>query len=154
MLEPDSTARHQRGAADIDWPDETEAHTLLNTVIWSIGSVQYLIDPRSFSDGLSALYEEDVPTNSAIGLKHIQILMVFALGDLLQGSMRGRSSLPGARYFLDAVSCLPSLCTLRKAGTLAVEIMGLFAFYLQCADRKDDAYVYVSKQTDNKLFMS
>ncbi|KAL6230481.1 hypothetical protein BDW75DRAFT_65360 [Aspergillus navahoensis] len=29
-----------------------------------------------------------------------------------------------------------------SAGALGIEVMGLIAFYLQCADRKEDAYIY------------
>lgn len=72
------------------------------------------------------------------------MLMVFAIGELLQGEVRERSDLPGSQYFLHAIHHLPNLCTLRSLGTQAVEVMGLVAFYLQCSDRKDDAYVYVS----------
>ncbi|KAF2165737.1 hypothetical protein M409DRAFT_24025 [Zasmidium cellare ATCC 36951] len=36
----------------------------------------------------------------------------------------------------------PDLCTLRSIGVLGVEIVGLATFFLQCVDRKEDAYVY------------
>jgi hypothetical protein len=142
-LEPGGL-KHRTTSTDITWPSEEQAHDLLNTVLASIGSLQHLIDPRSFSDKLCSFYEDDSNRTGIDDLCYIEILMVFALGELLQGKMEEGSTFPGATYFLEAVSCLPSLCDLRKSGTLAIEIMGLFAFFLQCSDRKDDAYVYVS----------
>jgi proline utilization trans-activator len=142
-LEPGGL-KHRRTSTDITWPSEEQAHDLLNTVLTSIGSLQHLIDPRLFFDRLSSLYEEDSSRAHTDDLCYVEVLMVFALGELLQGKMEEGSSFPGATYFLEAVSRLPSLCNLRKSGTLAIEIMGLFAFFLQCSDRKDDAYVYVS----------
>lgn len=141
-LEP-ARAAHRSKAANIDWPDEDEAHGLLNSVLASIGNLQHLIDPRSFADKLDSFYEAGVDRELIDDLSYVEILMVFALGGLLQGKLKKGSSFPGAEYFLEAVNSLPSLCTLRKAETLAIEILGLFAFFLQCSDRKDDAYVYV-----------
>jgi proline utilization trans-activator len=143
-LEPDGTSMRRSRAGDIHWPSEEEAHSLLSSVVSSIGSVQHLIDPRSFSDRLSSFYEDESCKNYAIDLSHVEMLMVFALGGLLQGKLKEGSTFPGAEYFLEAVNNLPSLCTLRKADVLAIEVMGLVAFFLQCSDRKDDAYVYVS----------
>lgn len=141
-LEHEGSTSQRSRVSDIKWPDEDEAHALLHTVSSSIGSVQHLIDPRAFSDNLSSFYDRDQDADPIISLQHVQMLMVFALGILLQGKLQGESSFPGAEYFLHAVSHLPSLCTLRKAGVLAIETMGLFAFFLQCSDRKDDAYIY------------
>ncbi|OAL48473.1 hypothetical protein IQ07DRAFT_543394 [Pyrenochaeta sp. DS3sAY3a] len=140
-LEPNATPA-QSNRNIVSWPSEEEAHELLASVLTSIGGLQHLIDPRSVSDKLSTFYEADLKESILDDLSHVEILMVFALGGLLQGKLKEGSSFPGAEYFLEAVDRLPSLCTLRKAGTLAVEIIGLFAFFLQCSDRKDDAYVY------------
>ncbi|KAH7083936.1 hypothetical protein FB567DRAFT_446872 [Paraphoma chrysanthemicola] len=141
-IEPESTTRRQSRFRPIQWPNEEEAHGLLNSVTSSIGSVQHLIDPRTFSDTLSHFYDSDSAQLENIELHHVEMLMVFSLGGLLQGKIKSGSSFPGAEYFLEAVNNLPSLCALRKAGSLAIEIMGLFAFFLQCSDRKDDAYIY------------
>lgn len=125
------------------WPSEEQAHNLLNVVLTSIGSVQHLIDPRSISDKLSNFYAKGMDGDVESDLWSTEMLMIFALGSLLQGELNDGQTYPGVEYFLKAVDTLPSLCTLRKSGTLAIEIMGLFAFFLQCSDRKEDAYVYV-----------
>ncbi|KAH7138452.1 fungal-specific transcription factor domain-containing protein [Dendryphion nanum] len=140
-LEPDRSP-HQTRSDATHWPSEEEAHDLLNTVLASIGSLQHLIDPRSFSDRLQNFYEKERDRSIMKDLSYVQTLMVFALGGLLQGKLREGSLFPGDQYFLEAVNFLPSLCTLRNEGTLAVETMGLFSFFLQCSDRKEDAYVH------------
>ena len=141
-LEPERTPNIT--CADIShWPKEDEANDLLNTVLASIGNLQHLIDPRSFSDRLQRFYDQTPEHSIPKDLFYVQALMVFALGGLLQGKLREGSSFPGDGYFLESVNLLPSLCTLRNSGTIAVETLGLFAFFLQCSDRKDDAYVHV-----------
>ena len=73
-----------------------------------------------------------------------QMLLVFAAGSLLRGSnMDGSARLPGSEYFVESLRGLPDLCVLRKASHDGVSVMSLAAFYLQCSDRKDDAFVYV-----------
>ncbi|KAH7067311.1 hypothetical protein BKA63DRAFT_424516 [Paraphoma chrysanthemicola] len=141
-IEPEGSTRRRSRIRPMQWPSEEEAHGLLNSVTSSIGSVQHLIDPRTFSDILSHFYDSDSAQMENIELHHVEMLMVFSLGGLLQGKIKSGSSFPGAEYFLEAVNNLPSLCALRKAGSLAIELMGLFAFFLQCSDRKDDAYIY------------
>jgi proline utilization trans-activator len=105
--------------------------------------VQHLLDPRSFSDHLASLSELGPARDQTKDLRDVEFLLVFAIGELLQGTLGRNSVLPGSRYFQEAVSQLPGFLTLRAAGTVGVEIMGLAAFYLQCADCKEDAYVYV-----------
>lgn len=88
-------------------------------------------------------YEKGSPHHDANDLWYIELLMVLALGELLQGQLKDDQVFPGMKYYVEAERHLPSLVTLRKKGILAVEIMSMMAFYLQCADRRDDAYVYV-----------
>lgn len=130
-------------ASDLEYPAEEAAQLLLETVLSSLGTVQHLLDPRSFSDRLASAREIGTRQRPR-SLWDIEYLLVFAIGELLQGVIPEDSVLPGTRYFQEAVSQLPGFLTLRAAGTVAVEIMGLAAFYLQCADCKEDAYVYVS----------
>lgn len=126
---------------ELEYPSQRVAQSLLDTVLSSLGTVQHLLDPRSFSDRLASM--DEVGLQRPRNLWDVEFLLVFAIGELLQGIMPRDSALPGARYFRDAVSHLPGFLTLRAAGAVGVEIMGLAAFYLQCADCKEDAYVYV-----------
>lgn len=126
---------------ELEYPSQAVAQSLLGTALSSLGTVQHLLDPRSFSDRLASA--GDTGLQRPRSLWDVEFLLVFAIGELLQGVVPRNSALPGARYFRDAVGRLPGFLTLRAAGTVGVEIMGLAAFYLQCADCKEDAYVYV-----------
>jgi proline utilization trans-activator len=77
-------------------------------------------------------------------LWHTEMLMVFAVGELLSGTLQEDMRFPGERFFMEAMNNLSNLSHVHAAGTQGIELMALIAFYLQCADRKDDAYIYVS----------
>ncbi|KAL3486313.1 hypothetical protein BJX62DRAFT_228833 [Aspergillus germanicus] len=131
------------GAPSIqNWPTEEESRELVNTIANSIGRIQHLFDPRSFFDRLSVIYDrgESIAWENDAGTA--EILMVFAVGKLLQGQIDGNESFPGFSYFSEAMKYTASLCYMHSAGILGIEVMGLIAFYLQCADRKEDAYIY------------
>lgn len=108
----------------------------------SVGKLQHLFDPRQFSDRLSISYEDGSLRVDPRDLWYVELLMVFALGELLRGTLKNKASLPGKVYFCEARQRVPDFLALRSSGVLGVEIMGLLAFYSQCADRRDDAYVY------------
>ncbi|KAL2826097.1 hypothetical protein BDW59DRAFT_161222 [Aspergillus cavernicola] len=125
----------------IDWPTEEESQQLVYTVTNSIGNIQHLFDPRSFSDRLAAFYDRE-QSATVHGISTAEILMVFAVGKLLQGVIDENEPFPGFKFFSEALKYVSNLCHVHAAGALGVEVMGLIAFYLQCADRKDDAYLY------------
>jgi proline utilization trans-activator len=78
------------------------------------------------------------------GTWYVELLLVFAIGQLLQGEAREVDGQPpGSTYFRQAMDLLPNPCTLQSLGAIGIEIVGFITFYLQCSDRKDDAYVYV-----------
>ncbi|KAH8168289.1 fungal specific transcription factor domain-containing protein [Sarocladium implicatum] len=124
------------------WPDERTAQELLQTVLTNVGTVQHLVDPRSISDHLADVYDQGPPQRIFGDMRMIELLLVFAIGELLQGIIADGATLPGAAYFQAGIGSLPGVSDLRAAGTVAVEIMALAAFYLQCADCKEDAYIY------------
>ncbi|KAL4874438.1 hypothetical protein BJY04DRAFT_225929 [Aspergillus karnatakaensis] len=125
-----------------DWPTEEQAQGLVDTVTASIGSIQHLFDPRSLSDRLSAVYDQDESIFLENAVSTAELLMVLAVGKLLQGSIERGEPFPGFSFFTQALKYVQDLCSVSAAGALGVEVMGLMAFYLQCADRKEDAYLY------------
>lgn len=141
LLSPD---KHPAENNAIEWPDEDRAQSLLETFLNYLGTVQHLIDPREFSDKMAAIYEAGASQRIVSTLWHVEFLLVMAIGELLQGLGQHDGPLPGAQYFQEALSRLPGITALRSAGVLAIEVLCLAAFYLQCADCKEDAYVYVS----------
>lgn len=128
---------------NIVWPSIDEAHRLLDTVLASIGRLQHLFEPRTFSDQLSLRYQGPPVDFDTSDLWHLELALVFALGYLLQGESKDHTSIPGAQLYVEVENRLPGAAALRRQGMVAIEILGLMAFYLQCADRRDDAYIYV-----------
>ncbi|KAK5729329.1 hypothetical protein LTR17_012054 [Elasticomyces elasticus] len=113
-------------------------------MVASIGRLQHLAEPRSLSHKLSETYRTQYGTHTIDGIWYVELLLVFAIGQLLQGETRDVDGQPpGFAYFEQAMDRLPNSCTLQRSGTIGIEIMGFITFYLQCSDRKDDAYVYV-----------
>jgi proline utilization trans-activator len=107
--------------------------------------VQHHLDPGDFSKRIAVLYSDLRARRTSAGVFYLNFLLVMAIGELLQGPTEGNEELPGARYYQEALNRLPGFSALRNYGVVAVEIMSLIAFYLQCADSKEDAYVYVSR---------
>lgn len=129
------------------WPTEEQAHELVHTVISSIGDIQHLFDPRAFSDRLDTFYDHNESATAHDGVSTAEILMVLAIGKLIQGTMSEPEPFPGFSLFEEALNYLSNMCYVHAAGAQGVEVMGLMAFYLQCADRKEDAYIYVCTST-------
>jgi proline utilization trans-activator len=136
--------RDQSTPLNLRWPTLAEAHELLDIVLKSVGKLQHLIEPRMTSDRLSLTYQGSPSPRSSNDLWYNELLMIFALGDLLRGRLGENTRLPGIQYFVEAERCLPCLPQLRAMGLHAIGVLGMMAFYLQCADSRDDAYVYVS----------
>ncbi|VUC27318.1 unnamed protein product [Clonostachys rosea] len=130
------------GPSSFVWPSEETARKSLEIVLTSLGTVQHLVDPRAVSDRISMVYEQTPKPESVQSLWDIEVLLIIAIGELLQGEVSQNSVFPAIDCFHEAMKHVPGLPRLRRAGSIAVEIMGLAVFYLQCADCKDDAYVY------------
>lgn len=128
----------------VQWPAEDRTYALLETFLNSLSTVQHLLDARVFTDQVASHFEAGQAQRPVQTLWDIEFLLVMAIGELLQGSTESSAPLPGVYFYKQAMALLPQVGSLRTAGILAVEIMGLAAFYLQCADCKEDAYVYVS----------
>lgn len=128
----------------VQWPTEDRAFALLETFLGALSTVQQLLDARAFTDQLSSHFRSGDFNGPVRSLWDIEYLLVMAIGELLQGSTSTNGPLPGVYFYKHAMAHLPQLGTLRSAGVIAVEIVSLSAFYLQCADCKEDAYVYVS----------
>jgi proline utilization trans-activator len=123
-----------------NWPTEQDAHSILEAVVLNVGISQQLFDVRTFSDNLSLLYQDSDTQVPRIWV--CEVLLVFAIGRLLQARMDDASELPDTAFFREAMKYLPALSDLRRQNVLGIEVMGLAALYLQIVDRKDDAYIY------------
>lgn len=125
-----------------NWPGQEEAHSLIEKVVLNVGISQHLFDVRTFSDNLSLLYQESNPQVPRLWV--CEVLLVFAIGRLLQARMDDAAELPDTAFFREAMKYMPALTDLRRQDVLGIEVLGLAALYLQIVDRKDDAYIYSS----------
>lgn len=124
------------------WPSEEEANELLELFILNLGISQQLFDIRSFSDNLSHLYNDNSTGALLPDLWLVQVLLVFAIGRLLRAGTH-ESDVPGTVFFDQAMVHIPNMSNVRAYGTLGMEVLSLAALFLQIADRKDEAYLYV-----------
>ncbi|KDN70964.1 hypothetical protein CSUB01_09962 [Colletotrichum sublineola] len=126
-------------------PSEEEARRLFDSMTFFIGHTQHHVDTREFSDRLAFFYSNLGDASQTQTPWYLEMLLVFAIGKLFSGSFDDdeRSGLPGSRMFTHVQSKLPSLSELYGLGKLGVEIHALAAVYLQNANRKEEAYLYV-----------
>lgn len=126
------------------WPSQQQAQRYLSTMLASIGRLQHLVEPGIVNQRLSETYFPKPETHRVEGLWYVQLSLVFAIGRLLDGDAPDVDDQPpGYEYFSQAMDLLPNACVLQGAETLGIEITALITFYLQCSERKDDAYIYV-----------
>lgn len=127
-----------------DFPTESESSDVLEIVVFNVGISQQLVDIRSFSDNVALLYDDSKTITGIPSLWLVEVLLVFAIGRLLQAKIATASDLPGLALFQEAMRRQPRQEELRRQGILGVEVTALTALYLQIIDRKEDAYIYVS----------
>lgn len=127
-----------------DWPTRQQAQKYLSIMLASVGRLQHLVEPKITNQRLTETFSTQPRDHTTLATWYVELLLVFAIGQLLEGETRSiHDQPPGYAYFQQAMDLLPNACTLQNEGTLGVEIMALATFYLQCSDRKDDAYVNV-----------
>lgn len=117
---------------------------MLDLVVLNVGISQQLFDVRLLSDHLHQMYQPDT-RRSTPRLWIVEVLLVMAVGRLLQAKSVPNEDLPGASLFREASRLLPGLSVLNKHGVLGIEVVALTALYLQIADQKEEAYVQVCR---------
>ncbi|KAK1994784.1 hypothetical protein LX36DRAFT_613646 [Colletotrichum falcatum] len=140
-----STLKPQDDAPPL--PSEDEARRLFDSMTFFIGHTQHHVDTREFSDRLAFFYSNLGDALQAQQTPwYLEMLLVFAIGKLFSGCFDNdeRSGLPGSSMFAYVQSRLPSLSELYGLGKLGIEIHALAAVYLQNANRKEEAYLYIS----------
>ncbi|KAJ5110497.1 hypothetical protein N7532_001032 [Penicillium argentinense] len=135
--------------AHVILPSEEDAFQLLDTIMLYFYEPQHLFDARDVSDRISSFFESGNPQLQDSNIWTLQIFLIFALGKLLRGDTSSDDQLPGLHYFSYVERVLPPLTELRKHGLAAIEVLALMVVYLQNADRKEDAAIYVSLPTSS-----
>lgn len=126
-------------------PSRDHAIYLLNGVKFHIGSLYHLYDERQFMNLFHAFYDSPVEVGRKNKIWYIQFLTILALGKAFSVQpVNGATVLPGSDLFLRAVKMLPDPSYLICDALTAVEALCSIALYLQCADQRNSAYIYVS----------
>lgn len=109
-----------------------------------MGINQHFLDPRTFSDSLTLLYQsEAMRIRQMETMWYTEYLLVMAVGMLIGPPSQVSQNPSGHSYFAEAMRRIPPMHQLGGQGVTAVEILCLIALYLQWRDRKHDAYLYV-----------
>ncbi|KAJ4196137.1 hypothetical protein NW767_009597 [Fusarium falciforme] len=125
-------------------PSEEEAFRLLETVGFYIGQTQCHYDLRGLTDRIGWLYE-NMDDPQIHELWYMQVLLVLAIGQIFRaGNGEEGEDLPGTAFFEFAETHLPTASAQYRLGRLAVEVNALMAMYLQMANRKEEAYLYIN----------
>lgn len=124
---------------------KTRSYQLFDSFISLMGVNQHFLDPRTFSDQLTLLYQNDTTRAKQMGtIWFTQYLLVMAMAKLIGGCpSQAPQNLPGNAYFAEAMKRLPPMHQLGTHGITAVEILCLITLYLQWCDRRHDAYLFV-----------
>ncbi|RSL64790.1 hypothetical protein CEP54_004590 [Fusarium duplospermum] len=124
-------------------PSEEEAFRLLETVGFYIGQTQCHYDLRGLTDRIGWLYENmhDPQTHE---LWYMQVLLTLAIGQIFTADGEEEENLPGTAFFEFVEQNLPTASAQYRLGRLAVEVNALMAMYLQMANRKEEAYLYIN----------
>ena len=129
-----------------DLPSIDYAIYLINGIKFHVSQLYHLFDERQF---MALFYEfYDAPTEVARKNRiwYVQFLTLLGLAKaLIIQPCAGSTILPGTDLFLRAMSLLPDTSYLFSDALTAVETLCAISLYLQCADMRNSAYVYVSE---------
>lgn len=141
-----STADLVEKAPTLELPSEAESCRLLELFLAYMGTNQHFLDPRTFSDNLTLLYQNSATQQQQkTTMWFVQYLLVMAMGKLMDNDTASTRNLPGSSYFAEAMRRLPPLHKLGGCGIIAVEVLCLATTYLQWCNRRHDAYLYVRR---------
>ncbi|KAJ5718839.1 uncharacterized protein N7483_009921 [Penicillium malachiteum] len=125
-------------------PSEDYAVYLTHTVSFALRPLYHLFDNGAFLSRLHQFYT-DRNQNSVqpTGIWHIQMLVIFAFGVSILAREAGPLGPTGATYFAKAVEALPDCHQLSQEPVLAIEILSLFALFMQAMDMQLAAHQYI-----------
>lgn len=118
---------------------------LVNSVKFHVGHLFHLFDEKEFMSCLHSFYQDPTELPKTCKIWYIQFLCLIALGKaLVVAPMKGSSMLPGSDLFVRAMTLLPDPSYLFTDSLTATETLCIISLYLQAADMRNSAYIYVS----------
>lgn len=125
-------------------PPLSHARYLATVFSFHLGPLYHFFREDQLNEALSTVYDKTVTDSETPVLWRVQLLLVVAMARLILA--RGPSELgpPGVAAFLEAMRLLPDIKALYTNQILSIGILSLIALYLQSADMRTAAHVYVS----------
>lgn len=154
---PDIPIREENRAYGLSWdrssvgrdifqilPSQDHSSYLVGTVKFRVGRMFHIFDEDDFLEHQSRFYRESDATVADSRLWFIQFLLILAFGKAFTEDRHEDTSLPGSRLFVHAMESLPDIPGMLEDRLRAVEIFCAIALYLQAADMRNSACLYVS----------
>lgn len=119
-----------------------------------IGTIFAFIQPSQFDENLKFVYRQPPDfSHRESRLIYCQVLLVIAFGLLYSiNQWSGEEGPPGFKYFKYALGFLPDIH--EEGSIFFVEVLCYVAYYMQNLNRRDAAFLYVSRLDRVKLFES
>jgi hypothetical protein len=135
-----------------DLPSADYALYLMNGVKFHVGQLYHLFDEARFMEPFHDFYNSPADVARENKIWYVQFLAILGLAKaLVIQPSRGAAALPGSDLFLRAMSLLPDTPYLFSDALTSVETLCTISLYLQCADLRNSAYVYVSFRSDQLI---
>ncbi|KAJ5814186.1 uncharacterized protein N7503_000936 [Penicillium pulvis] len=127
-----------------DLPSLDYALYLYQIVQFRLGQAYRFFEEDSFIKYLHRFYETR-PDAKATEPRFlfVQFLLVLALGNAFIARPRNKTDPPGSKYFLRAMSAMPTNISTGKNSLFAIEALALVGLYLYAIDHREAAHVHV-----------
>lgn len=128
----------------VELPTQEYAEYLINTVYFYFDSLYYLFDKAAVLTRLADFYSTDIDyIEHYTQLWHLQLIVIFAIGKSILARGAEKSGPVGALLFSRAVEAFPDNHRFYQDPTLSIEILILFALFMQAMDLRLAAQQYV-----------
>lgn len=162
---PDVCINEESRAYDLDWgkqpfnsaakfhnlPSIDHATYLIESLKFHVGQIFHLFDEANFIHQVREFYVNPAKYAGENKIWYVQFLAVLALAKAVgTNPAKGSRTLPGSEFFTRAMSLMPDSSYLFNDALTAIEALCIIALYLQSADMRNSAYIYVSLSLNSK----
>jgi hypothetical protein len=125
-------------------PSLDHATYLIESLKFHVGQLFHLFDEKRFMQRIRDFYADPAQYVKKDRIWYVQFLAVLALGKAVATNpAKGSRTLPGSGLFSRAMSLMPDSSYLFNDALTAIETLCVIALYLQSADMRNSAYIYV-----------
>ncbi|KAH7150352.1 fungal-specific transcription factor domain-containing protein [Dactylonectria estremocensis] len=163
---PGVAINEESRAYDLDWgsqpfdkaanfqklPSIDHAIYLMESLKFHVGQLFHLFDEKIFIRQIGEFYVDPAQYAGKNRIWYVQFLVVLALAKAVGTSpVKGSKTLPGSELFTRAMSLMPDSSYLFNDALTAIEALCIIALYLQSADMRNSAYIYIGQATRMSL---